>query len=125
MEPEVVVTVHPKKAEADIQANLKKERLRFKKWDTTGMVERHGLKFVHLPAENLKGGLTLAYTCPKRKGSKIILVSVALCNASDTYNKVDGRYYSAKEYMEKRYIRVRVPKMFNAPELLANVFGGL
>ena len=70
-----------------------------------------------------KGGITVAYAKPERKGSRIIRVSCAICHDSDSYCKRMGRYNAACNYEVGEFIEVRVPKNTTIPVFLSRMFG--
>lgn len=89
-----------------------------------GILQRYPyIKFVHLRAYAGKasglaafGGATLAYAAPDL-GNSVVYVSVALCNVTDRYDNMLGRYHAASAYAENRVIPVRVPKTVSVQEL--------
>lgn len=72
------------------------------------------LKFVHVRPPSIKldqrfahrGGITLAYTMPERKGDRMIWVAAAFCNRMDTYNKKKGRELATEKFMRGERIQI-------------------
>lgn len=66
----------------------------------------NGLRFVHVrpyaqDGEHKyapRGGMTLAYTMPKRRGDKMVYVAVANCSKYDTYCKKKGREIAERNF---------------------------
>lgn len=76
------------------------------------------LRFVHVRPYSFnrpdqyasKGGITLAYSMPTRKGDKMIWVSAAFCSKADTYSKKTGRTLAIDKYLAGERIQIATTK---------------
>lgn len=65
------------------------------------------IKFVHVrPSYGHKGGMTLAYKPPLRKGDKMVWVAIAVCSKNDTFNKAIGRQLATDKFNRGHTVQV-------------------
>lgn len=91
------------------------------------------LKFVHVRPHSIrldqryahKGGITLAYTMPERKGDRMIWVSAAFCNKMDTYNKKKGRELATEKWLRGERIQIATSHKQGLGLQLSRVFRDL
>lgn len=117
------VPVHPRKAVAlealSLEVTARKSRLEQER----EIAKRLNLRYLHINANaSGKGGCTIAYKTPARKGGKIIPVSIALCHVNDSFQKREGRFLAAQYFDKGNVIWLRVPKNYSIPEFLESTF---
>lgn len=126
--------VHPKQAqqqEARVMAALE-EQARVER--EHNLARKHKLRYVHVRrmagyvgvdtyAPVPKGGVTVAYQLPARKGSRTITASCALVHDNDCYCKRTGRYFAACKFDKGEHIQLRVPRNMPPSEFLKRMFG--
>lgn len=100
------------------------------------LIDRYNLRFVHVRADTQfggraahparlspKGGVTVAYQLPARKGDSVIRVSVSLVHERDAYNKAMGRVRAASNFANGEHINLRVPRNSSPAQFLKQTFG--
>lgn len=92
---------------------------------TQHLTDRYRLRFVHVRNGRPKGGVTVAYQLPSRKGDAVMRVSVALVHERDSYNKLIGRAHAANNFANGEHISVRVPRNIPASAFLKEMFWGM
>ena len=91
--------------------------------------DKHRLRFVHVRAFDYatmqlrhKGGCTVAYTLPPRKGDSLIEVAVALVHHNDAFCKRTGRFVVCRNWTAGATLSLRVPKNTTPATFLKAMF---
>lgn len=116
-----------KKEHAKKKAELDSRKAEQKK-QTQERVSQFHLRFVHVRAktdighDNPKGGVTIAYSPPLHRNSRLIEVAISLVHENDCYEKAIGRYWAAVNFDTGQRITVRIPKGLTIPGALRSMF---
>ena len=123
--------MHPKQDEIDQRklANQKRREERAalaqrQKEATARAIAMHRLRFVHIRRDkhypshvatdganmHPRGGITVAYSLPERRGDRMVAVTCAVCHDTDAYCKAAGRFVAALHFSMGSHIGARVPK---------------
>lgn len=132
-----IVSRHPRAIEhaqrAAIRRQVKKDARAFEH----ELTSQWGLRYVHVRQDKSrithqmddyglvlpKGGVTVAYQLPARKGGRIIKASVAIVNESDSYVKHEGRLRAAAKFHAGERVELRVPRNIPTSAFLKQMFG--
>ena len=118
------------KAEQHLKERMSKaERRNEEEEDVLETVAKHRLRFVHVRAFDHatmqlrhKGGCTVAYTLPPRKGDSLIEVAVALVHHNDAFCKRTGRFVVCRNWTAGATLSLRVPKNATPATFLKAMF---
>jgi hypothetical protein len=127
---DVSVFDHPKQLEHRTARASRLMKARVKRIDETNITHALKLRYVHVRERSVdypfslsnKGGVTVTYQLPERRGDRMIRVACAIVHENDSYCKREGRYQAAKKFRNGEVITLRVPKNWSTPQFLKNMF---
>lgn len=124
--------LHPKQMEHRHKAEVRRAKQNVERNAAAALTSTHKLRFVHVRREQdgwdvpfirSKGGVTVAYQLPARRGDRLIKVACSLVHHNDAYCKRTGRFYAAMKFDGGHWIEVRVPKNMPTSMFIKHMFG--
>lgn len=83
------------------------------------LINQYKLKFVTIPAECDRRGMTIAYHTQRRD---VLRVATAILHPTDQYDKIEGRFQAATYFASGNWITLHKPGTQGATEYLRDVF---
>ena len=134
--PTQLAAAHAKQEEHRLARERAKQGEQARREYEHDVASTYGLRFVHVRTNHWsihvhpftpksKGGVTVAYQLPPRKGDRLIRVSCAIVHENDAYNKRLGRFHAAKKFADGEAIQLRVPRNTAPAEFIKQMFGAM